>query len=48
MSDYFRKTARIGFRTWTERDLDLACGLWGDPQVTQFIDAPARLSREDA
>jgi RimJ/RimL family protein N-acetyltransferase len=45
--EYFRQTARIGFRTWRESDLDLAFALWGDPAVTRFIDARARLSRKD-
>lgn len=34
---YFLQTARLGFRTWTEADLPLALGLWGDPDVTRLI-----------
>lgn len=57
VTDYFLQTARLGFRRWTERDLDLAALLWGDPAVTRFIDhrgafSPAavaeRLDREIA
>jgi RimJ/RimL family protein N-acetyltransferase len=35
---------RLGFRTWTISDMPLAKELWGDPRVTQFIDARGRLS----
>jgi RimJ/RimL family protein N-acetyltransferase len=43
---FFLRTARLGFRTWTEDDLPLALGLWGDPEVTRFIDARGALTRE--
>ena len=53
MSDYFLRTSRLGFHTWSESDLALATILWGDPAVTRFIGGPfsdadvkARLSRE--
>jgi RimJ/RimL family protein N-acetyltransferase len=36
-SGYFLRTPRLGFRTWTEADLDLALGLWGDAEVTRLI-----------
>jgi [ribosomal protein S5]-alanine N-acetyltransferase len=36
---YFLTTPRLVFHHWTENDLPLALGLWGDPQVTQFISA---------
>lgn len=39
------QTARLGFRHWRWDDLDLALGLWGDLQVTRFIDARGQLSR---
>jgi RimJ/RimL family protein N-acetyltransferase len=41
---YFLKTERAGFRPWTPDDLPLALTLWGDPEVTKFIDARGRLS----
>ena len=43
---YFLLTERLGFRSWTKDDLDLALGLWGDPEVTRMIDARGRLSRK--
>ncbi len=46
MSSYFLQTSRLGFRLWTEQDLDLALGLWGDPRVTELIDARGRLTKE--
>lgn len=44
VSRYFLVTERLGFRTWSSEDLDLAMGLWGDPAVTALIDARGRLS----
>ena len=44
---YFLKSARLGFRCWREEDLPLAIALWGDPEVTQFIDSRGKLSEED-
>ena len=43
---YFLKTKRLGFRSWEEKDLDLALGLWGDEQVTHLIDARGKLSEQ--
>ena len=50
---YFLRTERLGFRPWTEADLVLAVGLWGDGEVTKLIGGPfsqeqvqARLSLE--
>lgn len=43
---YFLSTDRLGFRSWSERDLPLAIGLWGDAQVTRLIDARGQLSDE--
>ncbi len=55
MSTYFLCTARLGFRTWTEADFDLALGLWTDAEVTRLIGGPVsveqvrqRLEREIA
>ena len=44
MSPYLFTTRRLGFRAWSEDDLDLALGLWGDPEVTRLIDARGKLS----
>jgi len=44
MARYFLTTQRLGFRTWSEDDFDLAQGLWGDLKVTELIDARGRLS----
>lgn len=43
---YFMQTARLGFRRWLENDLDIALGLWGDPDVTRLIDARGKLSED--
>jgi RimJ/RimL family protein N-acetyltransferase len=37
---YFLKSARIGFRCWSQDDLPLARELWADPEVTRFIGGP--------
>ncbi len=34
--NYFLKSKRIGFRTWSLDDLDLAVELWSDPEVTKY------------
>jgi ribosomal-protein-alanine N-acetyltransferase len=46
MSDYFLRSARLGFRCWLESDLPLALGLWGDPAVTRYISARGYTTRE--
>lgn len=38
-----RDTERLTFRSWQVEDEALANGLWGDPRVTEFIDARAQL-----
>jgi [ribosomal protein S5]-alanine N-acetyltransferase len=43
----FLKTKRIFFRTWRESDINLAIDLWGDPQVTRYINSRRKLSSED-
>ncbi len=43
-SPYFLTTDRLGFRCWTDDDFGLALELWGDPEVTRFIDARGRWS----
>jgi len=52
---YFLHTTRLGFRPWTEADLELAIELWGDVDVTRLIGGPfstdqirERLAREMA
>ncbi|MBN2005304.1 MAG: GNAT family N-acetyltransferase [Anaerolineae bacterium] len=52
---YFLQSQRLGFRTWSDADLALAMGLWGDPEVTRFVGGPfsdeqvrERLAREIA
>jgi RimJ/RimL family protein N-acetyltransferase len=45
-SNYFLTSKRLGFRTWSEDDLELAVGLWGDVKVTKFFDGRGPLSRE--
>ncbi len=37
MSIYFLHSKRLGFRHWSEADLELALGLWGDADVTRLI-----------
>ncbi|MBI3658948.1 GNAT family N-acetyltransferase [Candidatus Acetothermia bacterium] len=40
MSKYFLSSTRLGFRRWSDEDLELANGLWGDPEVTRWIGGP--------
>lgn len=49
MAGFFLTTERLGFRTWRPEDIDLAVGLWGDPEVARFIYAkpPGRAALED-
>jgi [ribosomal protein S5]-alanine N-acetyltransferase len=46
ISEYFLRTDRLCFRYWSEADLDLAVGLWGDFEVTKFFDGRGPLSIE--
>ncbi len=41
---YFLTSERLGFREWSESDLPSAKRLWGNRQVTSFIDARGQLS----
>lgn len=43
---YFLHTQRLGLRTWSEDDFELAVALWGDFEVTKLFDARGPLSRE--
>ncbi len=52
---YILQSERLGFRAWSEADIDLANDLWGDVEVTRLIGGPfskaqvqERLSREIA
>ena len=38
---------RLSFRRWTQDDLDLALGLWGDPRVTELLVFGGVFARED-
>ena len=38
--EYFLTTERLGFRTWTTDDVELALNLWGNLKVTSFIGGP--------
>ncbi len=38
--EYFLKSKRLGFRTWTKEDIDQAMALWSDPEVTKYIGGP--------
>jgi [ribosomal protein S5]-alanine N-acetyltransferase len=37
---YFLQSERLGFRLWSDADIDLAMGVWGDPEVTRLIGGP--------
>ncbi len=45
-TQYFLGTSRLGFRRWREADVDIALGLWGDPNVTRRFDARGKLSKD--
>lgn len=45
-SPYFLTSERLGFRPWSDADVELAVELWGDPEVTRFLGGP--FSREQA
>ena len=38
-------TERLHFRTWRPDDLELAVGLWGDPEVARFVYANGLVTR---
>jgi ribosomal-protein-alanine N-acetyltransferase len=55
MDAYFMCCERLGFRTWSPADIDLALEIWGDARVTRFVGGPfseeavrARLAQEIA
>jgi hypothetical protein len=37
---YFLKSSQLGFRHWQQDDLQLALLLWGNAEVTRFIEGP--------
>ena len=37
---YHTRTSRLGFAFWSQEDLDLALGLWGDARVTRLLGGP--------
>lgn len=43
---YILRSDRIGFTTWNKEDLDIAYSLWGDEEVTKYIDSRGKLSYE--
>lgn len=45
--EYFLKTNRVGFSEWKKEDIKLAELLWGDPDVTKYICASGRFSKDD-
>ena len=46
--EYFLTTERLGFSWWTGEDLELANGLWEDPQVCRYICAAGQFSDDEA
>ena len=44
---YFMKTKRIGFSKWGKDDLELATVLWGNAEVTRYICASGKFSKDD-
>jgi RimJ/RimL family protein N-acetyltransferase len=44
---FFLKTQRLKFRTWSDHDVALALGLWGDERVTKYIYAQGKLSEDE-
>lgn len=45
-AETFLQTDRLGFRHWSQADLKLAVGLWGDVEVTRLFDRRGPLSTE--
>lgn len=41
---FFLETERLAFRCWRPEDIELAMGLWGDPEVARFIYANGVIS----
>ncbi|MCI8511235.1 MAG: GNAT family N-acetyltransferase [Lachnospiraceae bacterium] len=45
--NFFMQTNRIGFSKWSGSDLPFAERLWGNQEVTKYICASGRFSRQD-
>lgn len=46
MREFFLNTSRLGFSIWREKDISDALELWGNPEVTKFIMADGKMSKE--
>lgn len=46
MRKFFIETSRLGFSVWNEEDISDALELWGDSEVTKFIVADGKMSKE--
>jgi ribosomal-protein-alanine N-acetyltransferase len=46
MREFFLNTKRLGFSVWNEKDIYDALELWGNPEVTKFITADGKMSKE--
>ena len=46
MRDFFLTTERLYFSVWDENDLLDAIKLWGNPEVTKFIAADGKMTKE--
>lgn len=46
MKEFFLKTARLEFSVWNEKDISDASELWGNPQVTRYITADGKMTKE--
>ena len=46
MRKFFLNTERLGFSVWSQEDLPDAIELWGNPEVTKFVVAGGKMSRE--
>lgn len=46
MRGFFLKTARLGFSVWREKDILDALELWGNQEVTKYITAEGKMSKE--
>ena len=46
MRDFFLNTERLGFSVWSKKDISDALELWGNQEVTKFIVAGGKMSKE--
>ncbi|WP_349768937.1 GNAT family N-acetyltransferase [Hungatella hominis] len=47
MREYFLRTQRVGFSVWNKNDIELANQLWGEADVTRFICATGKFTKQD-